>query len=224
MGARVPDLVIGGMLLATVWRLEMVVATSAKIPMLGTTRAEVLSTLAVTWTPTFDGVMQTQRVCSSHLNDRGQLVKTILPDAFIAALPSASFPIQLTEDARGWAYAADFGRQVVGWTGQGPLPTEASATSVTDWDADGKPGATVLIDAPLVGRGEVYVAQQGRTTVQGRTGPDGVITGTVTVHDFAQAVIGASSAMFARGPEVHSDPSRSWFRMVPNATCDPFGG
>jgi hypothetical protein len=202
----------------TEWKLEMIVATRAQIPVIGSTRAEVLSTLAVRWERGPQGWIQSQQVCESRLLDRGHFVRTVLPDAFVRALPRPRFPIVLAPPARigePWRYSADFGRQDVGWDGVAELPTSADAPGVVDFDGDGKPGATVLIEAPIVGTGEVYVAQEGRTTVDGSLQPDGTIRGAVIVTDFAQVVLGGSSAMFSRGPEVTSDPSRSRFTLTP---------
>lgn len=197
------------------WRMEMVVATRALIPVLGATRAEVRSVLAVRLTPGPDGWVQTQDTCEARLLDRGKLVRTTLPPAFVRALPDATFPVVLTEADGRLRYEADFGRQDVGWTGEGAMPAEADAPGVLDWDQDGLPGATVLVDAPIVGTGQVYVAQTGRTRVRGELLPDGTIHGTIEVTDFAQHVLGGSSPLFRHGPEVVSDPERSWFRMTP---------
>lgn len=205
------------------WTLEMVVATRALIPVLGATRAEVRSVLDVTIEAGPDGLVQSQRVCTSQLVDRGRLVKTVLPEAFVRALPVARFPITLTPDASGWAYEADFGAQSVGWTGEGALPRDAAAPSVVDWDNDGQPGATVRIQAPIVGTGVVYVVQQGRTLVSGRFGADGSISGSVTVVGFGQQVIGASSALLEHAPTIEQDPARSSFRMSRVAPDVPVG-
>lgn len=201
--------------LPTEWRMEMVVATRALIPVLGATRAEVRSTLAVRLVATADGWVQTQDTCDARLVDRGKLVRTTLPPAFVRALPDATFAVTVAESEGSQRYEADFGRQDVGWDGRGEMPAEADAPGVVDWDGDGLPGATVLVDAPIVGTGQVYVAQTGRTRVRGERLPDGTIQGTIEVTDFAQHVLGGSSPLFRHGPEVVSDPERSWFRMTP---------
>jgi hypothetical protein len=48
------------------------------------------------------------------------------------------------------------------------LPTDAEHPAVFDWDADGAPGATVTVRAPLFGAVDVYVVQSSRGLLDGR--------------------------------------------------------
>lgn len=208
------------------WDMEMVLASRADVPVLGATRAQVRSTLAARLVRTPEGWVQEQEVCTSQVVDRKGLVKTRLPDAFVDALPTARFPVELTPADGGWRYAADFGLQAIGWTGEGALPREAADPRVVDHEGDGKPGATVLVEAPIAGTGEVWVVQVGRTRAEGRLGDDGAIVGRLSVRGFAQAVIGASSRLLRHGPRVTPDDDASWFRMTPTSRpgCPSPGG
>lgn len=201
--------------LAEFWRMEIEVASFAEVPVIGATRATVGSSLAVTLRRTVGGWVQEQEVCTSRVLDARKLVKTLLPDAFVDALPLARFPVHFEQDAGGWRYIADFGFQAVGWSGVGALPAVAADPRVTDFDQDGHPGATVLIEAPIVGTGEVYVVQSGRTLADGRLGADGAIEGRLRVVDFGQQVLGASMSLLEHGPRVSPDDARSRFRMEP---------
>lgn len=194
------------------WVLTMVLASSANVPVLGEFRTLTRSTLAVRIEDGPEGLVQTQRLCSSTINDGKGMVRTLLPPSFIAAVPVARFPITVAEVDGVRTYAADFGRQAIGWTGVGDFPKTADDPRIVDSDGDGHPGATVLVEAPLVGHGQVYVIQTGRTTVRGTW--DGVaFVGTVDVPEFGQLVVGASSRMLANGPALVADPTRSSFRL-----------
>lgn len=197
------------------WRLELVIATLAHAPILGVLRAEGRSELAVHLERTPTGWKQTHEVCTSSVHEATRIVHTELPAAFVAALPDATFPITF-DPAVGGRYEAAFGPQPVGWTGTGALPTSLDDPRVIDWEGDGHPAATVLVTAPFVGTGEVYVVQSGETRLAGVVGEDGVIRGSVGVVGYANRVLGASSKLLAHGPEVTPDPARSWFRLTPS--------
>ncbi len=198
------------------WTLDVTLVTRAEVPVLGDFVTRTRSIAAVRLEVRDGRLWQSQRVCSSTLNDGRGIVRTLIPPTFIAALPVASFPVTLNPTAEGWSYAADFGRQVLGWDGIGTLPTAAEPTRLRDDDGDGHPGVTVRVEAPFVGTGEVYVVQAGRTLVTGAW--DGAaIRGTVTVPELAQSVVGASSKMLLHGPTVTPAADPGWFRLTPGA-------
>jgi len=195
------------------WSLTLVVATRATVPILGTMLAEVHSELTVRIYKENERIIQEQHVCSSILHEQQKLVKTILPEKLIASLPVARFE-PVWENREGtWYYEADFGRQALGWNGQGPLPEKPASPNVIDTDQDGQPGVTVLVEAPLVGKGEVWLAQVGHTRVVGK-GNENQIQGTVSVPEMDSHVLGASNAMLLHAPTVTFDPHRSFFSMT----------
>ena len=203
------------------WTLDMVLATRARVPVLGDFLARSRSSLAVRIDVVGGHAVQTQRVCSTTVNDGRGLVRTEIPQAVIAALPAASFPIDLSLRDGAWVYAADFGRQVIGWTGEGVIPTQPTDPRVQDGDGDGRPGFTVRVEGPILGAGEVYVVQAGRTTVAG-TWDGTAFSGSVGMPEFAQSVVGASSTFLLHGPELRTAPEQSSFRMVRGqAACGP---
>lgn len=203
------------------WALRIEVVTQVHVPVLGEFLARSRSELAVRIDQVAGGLVQTQRVCSTVVNDGRGIVRTEIPAAFIAALPTVSFPVDLAQRSGVWGYAADFGRQKVGWTGAGELPTDPGDPRVDDGDGDGHPGMTVRVEAPLVGAGAVYVVQVGRTTAAGAW--DGAaFTGALGVPELEQSVIGASSRMLLGGPTVRPAPGLSRFQMTRGvAACGP---
>jgi hypothetical protein len=204
------------------WVLDLVVATRARVPLLGSFPARARSELAVRVDVADGHVRQSQRPCSTILNDGRGLVRTSFPPAFVASIPIARFPVALTWTGAVWTYAADFGRQVLGWSGEGALPLVGDDPRVRDDDKDGAPGVTVLVEAPILGAGSVQIAQAGRTAVSG-TWDGTAFAGSAQILELQQAVIGASSRMLARNPVVEPDPGNSSFRMRRGvASCGPF--
>lgn len=203
------------------WVLDLVLVTRASVPILGEfvtrTRSEVAVELAVR----DSGMWQTQRVCTTTVNDGRGVVRTRIPPAFVAALPVISFPVDLTPTRSGWDYAADFGRQLIGWDGVGTLPRADELARIRDDDGDGHPGLTVLVEAPVVGSGEVYVVQAGRTRVAGAWDGEAWV-GSVAIPELRQTVVGASNRLFLHAPALVPDETRSRFRLTRGrASCAP---
>ena len=194
------------------WVMVLTLASRVQVPMLRELRSETRSVLAVRIEARGGQLWQAQRVCDARINEEQRLVRTLLPPAFVASLPSASFPVSTWEAGGAWYYSADFGRQAVGWSGSGALPSAPEDPAVVDSDGDGRPGATVLVEAPFVGAGEVWVAQVGRTTASGRIEADR-IAGAVAVPELRQRVLGASSRLLLHAPEITPDPASSRFEM-----------
>lgn len=195
------------------WVLELVLVTRATVPILGDFVTRTRSEAAVRLEVRDDTVWQTQRVCSTTVNDGRGLVRTLIPPAFVAAIPVISFPVALTRTPTGWSYGADFRQQRLGWDGDGTLPRPDETARLRDDDGDGHPGLTVLVQAPVVGSGEVYVVQSGRTVVSGIWSGE-AFTGTVSIPELQQSVVGASRPMFLHAPTLVPDGPASRFRLT----------
>lgn len=195
------------------WVLDLVLVTRATVPILGEFVTRTRSEAAVRLEVREEGVWQSQRVCSTSVNDGRGLVRTYIPPAFVAAIPVIQFPVELSRTPGGWSYAADFGEQLLGWDGVGTLPRAEETARIRDDDGDGNPGLTVLVQAPVVGSGEVYVVQSGRTVVSGAWA-GGALTGDVAIPELEQSVVGASRAMFLHAPVLVPDGPASRFRLT----------
>lgn len=202
------------------WVMELVLASQVHVPVLRPLHSETRSVLAVRIEARGGQLWQTQQVCDARITEEQRLVRTVLPRAFVAALPLARFPVTTWSSDGAWYYAADFGRQAVGWSGVGALPGSPDDPAVVDSDGDGRPGVTVLVEAPLVGAGEVWVAQAGRTTARGRIEGDRV-QGQLEVPELEQRVLGASNRLLLHAPQIEPDPAASRFEMrrVDDAGC-----
>lgn len=200
------------------WVLDLSVVISAKIPVFGQTELVTQTTMLATIA---DGI-QHHTTCTVNPTSPLRMVTTIVPDGFIRHIKDKSYPITVSEDG---AYRADFGAQHIAYDpalSGGEPPKDADDPAVFDWENDGKPGATILLDAPLFGRSEVYITQLAHTRLIGQiTGPD-TIAGGLNVVAMRQRSIGAKPAMFASNPEATPVEEKSSFvmrRVPPDTTC-----
>lgn len=211
--------------LAGAWALEVVVATVSKAPVFGEVRSASRSLLRVTIAADGEGGWtQRQTLCRTRMEGGTPLARTVLPDAWRAAMPDRSYPLELlATEGGGWLYRADTGLQVVGYDpARGALPMRGDEPQVVDADLDGRPGATVIVEVPGFGSAEVYVATRGHSRLEGRlVGPDR-FEGRVHIVEQRQETIGASHRMFDFTPDNRPDPARSTFalwRVAEGAGC-----
>jgi hypothetical protein len=201
-----------------VWQVLLTVVTATQVPILGESRTSSIS-LALA---RIDGEVQTQRICDSWMKDRNPLAQVIIPAAFNDAFPVESFPIRLTADGDRLAYHASQAKQAVGFDASGGMPERVGDPGVLDWEGDGRPGATVRVKVPFAGEGEVWMAQVGRTVLDGFVVSADRVEGRVTTLDYAQRTLGASNRLLDVNPVVRPDDAASTFvmtRVASNSTC-----
>lgn len=187
--------------------LVIQVATVADTPWFTAVRGSSTSRAIVELDYTASGLRQRQRVCAVSIDGRA-LARIEVPPAFVAALPERDLSVATPGDG----YVVDLGLDVVGFEGDGPLPTSIAGT--TDWDGDGHPAATIRLHLPAFGAAELYVVQAARLVLTGVRSGEGV-DGTVTVGRFEQATLDARPAWLAMQTRVRVDETRSWFRLRP---------
>lgn len=225
-------LLIGSSLLATValssaqeenllpsgmYRLEMIMASTTKIPFFGTSKSASRSLSLVEIRRDGGEIIQSHRVCDFRVLEDSAMIKMIFPEKFIAALAKHSYPIQLGKDAQGWIYRADLGVERIGYRGNGTednLPAKIDDAAVFDWDADGRPGATLKLSVPLLPAGELYIVQRGQSILTGRFVRPGSIEGGLEVRQFDQRVLGARPGFLARSPEIEPNHKESRFSLT----------
>jgi len=209
------------------WALEVVIGTTTKAPIIGETDSTSKTRLLVHVTANADASTpawtQSQQVCRTWMEGGSKLAKTVLPPAWIDVMPPRSYALVLAADADGWTYAADTGLQVIGYDEtRGALPTRGTDANVLDADKDGRPGATVRLEVPGFGAGEIYIAQRGHSRLAGRVVSADRIEGSVLVVEMSQATLGASHRVFDFTPDTRPDPARSSFamwRVEPGSGC-----
>jgi hypothetical protein len=199
------------------YRLEMIMASTTKIPFFGTSKSASKSISLVEIRHDGNGLIQNHRVCDFRVLEDSRMIKMIFPEKFIAALGTHTYPIQLEKDAQGWRYRADLGVERIGYRNSGTednLPSKIDDPAVFDWDGDGHPGATLKISVPLLPDGELYVVQRGQSILSGRLVQPGRIEGNIDVRNFEQRVLDAWPRFLAKSPEIAPDPKESRFTLT----------
>ncbi|MFZ5481234.1 MAG: hypothetical protein ACOZNI_31030 [Myxococcota bacterium] len=190
--------VAAGITLEGTWRVHMAVATRAKVPVVGD--AYTVTESVVQLDVREDGTAR-WTVCDARIDDSGSAVRTVLPPAFVAALPDREATVAW-EDGR---LVIDPGVERLGLREGG---------AVFDADGDGRPGLTVQVDAPLLGEGEVWMVQRGHVVLEALNVGQDRITGRVRVYALEQRVLGAEPRVLGYAPRIVPLDRGSAFVMV----------
>ncbi len=194
------------------WRMDVVVSTRVNIPILGEVRTQTHNRLRVDVFYGPDGWMQRHRLCDVRIVVPAHYGRTTLPPAFVGAMPAPTYRIDLKPDG---SYDADPGPVAVGFRDDGGrIPETPTDPRVYDWDQDGLPGGTILVDVPVLGHAVLQVAQRGHMRYRGtRTGPDS-FAGTAYTLRMEQRTLASSHPFLGRS--LHSEPqdAESTFRMT----------
>lgn len=206
-----------------VYRLEMRMAARTAVPLVGAAATATVSLARVEIQRDGGGWRQTHRVCGVRFEGGLPLVRMRMPERFVSALATPSYPLELTPAAEGWRYRADLGVETVGFqptVGTPALPAAATDPRVYDWDGDGHPGATLHLSIAGLADGELYVVQRGHSVLEGAVTARGQAAGHIEVRVFQQAVLAAAPAFLARDPDIVPVPSQSAFHLtrVPDGT------
>jgi hypothetical protein len=199
------------------YRLEMIMASTTRVPVFGTSKSASKSTSLVEIKRDGAALIQTHKTCDFRVVDDSKFIKMIFPDKFVAALARHTYPLQFDKDAQGWRYRADLGVERIGYKSSGnetALPTKIDDPAVYDWDGDGKPAATLKISIPLLPDGEFYVVQRGHSILNGRVVQPGKIEGSIDTQLFEQRVLGAWPGFLNQSAEVEPDPKESRFVLT----------
>jgi hypothetical protein len=201
------------------WRLNLTVATKVQVPVIGGLSNWTITSMLVTIQSGPEGLIQRQQICRITIGSRPELAKTVIPPAFIRAMPIRSFPVSLVETPEGWNFLMDPGPLSVGFAAGSPIPTSLDAPGILDFDGDGQPGATVQVEVPLIGlKGDVWVVQNGHTIMRGNEVSTSEIRGRADVVFLEQHTLGATHPWLTSNPKVTQDPSNSHFEMERVAT------
>lgn len=204
--------------------MTLSVATRVRVPVLGWLPSRTVTTVLVDLSPRpGGGYVQRHQVCGIDIDSDGRKARTIIPPSFIAALPIKRYPVEIGSDAQGWTYAADLGMDHLGYDASlsDDVPRRPRDPAVTDPDGDGKPGMTVLITVPILGDGELYVAQRGKMSLEGRITSADVVEGALSVPMLEQQTLKATHPLMGFSPPIEPVPGESWFRIkrTPDASC-----
>ena len=212
------------------YRLEMILASSTRLPFFGMSKSASRSVSLIEIRSNGAGLLQAHEVCDFRVLQDSALIRMVFPDKFVAALAKHSYPIQVEKDGQGWRYRADLGIEQIGYKsmpGESILPTKLNDSSVYDWDGDGQPAATLKVSVPLLPNGELYVVQRGQSILNGRITGRGRIEGSIEVRSFEHRVLGAWPPFLNRSPEIVPDPAESRFSIISipqDSTCETLRG
>ncbi len=154
------------------WAFEYLQGGYEDLPALGRTAARIISLNRVTITPgeAPDALSLATELCAVRIERDTELVQTVIPQAYIDALPILGRPATID----GRAFEAPWLIEIRGAVlddPEDPLPTEPDDPRVVDTDGDGNPGLTVLSTGVI--DGEIYTVQRARTrlsaTLDGET-------------------------------------------------------
>jgi hypothetical protein len=208
------------------YRLEMIMASTTRVPIFGTSKSASKSVSLVEITREGTALIQTHKACDFRVLEDSKFIKMIFPDKFVAALARHTYPLQVDKDAQGWRYRADLGIERIGYKSNGnetALPAKIDDPAVYDWDGDGKPAATLKISIPLLPDGEFYVVQRGHSILNGRIVQPGKIEGAIETRLFEQRVLGAWPGFLNQSAEIEPDPKESRFvlsQIAGGSTCE----
>jgi hypothetical protein len=212
------------------YRLEMIMASTTRVPFFGTSKSASKSISLVEIKRDGAGLVQTHKACDFRVLEDSKFIKMIFPEKFVAALAKHTYPVQFDKDAQGWRYRADLGVERIGYKSndiEAPLPTKIDDPAVYDWDGDGQPGATLKISIPLLPDGELYVVQRGHSILTGRIVQPGRIEGAIETPLFEQRVLGAWPGFLNQSAQIEPDPKESRFTLIQIAngsTCESMLG
>jgi hypothetical protein len=227
---RTPPAAVEAPLPSGLYALEIVLATRSRVPVLGDTAGSTNSTVLVE-IEAVDSRRAVQRhtTCAVSVHSERGIGKVVVPSAFIAAHPVRPLQAQFQPAADAVAYTLDLGEEHVGWNpaGSSEIPRTPEDPRVIDWEGDGHPGGTILLqNIPVFQSVEIYVVQSAHLRLQGRV-EGGEVRGSLEVVRLEQRTLGASVAIFGASLAVRADLARSRFRMVPvpaGTRCDTIGG
>lgn len=207
------------------YRLEMIMASTTRVPFFGTSKSASKSVSLVEIKREGAALIQTHKACEFKVLDDSKFIKMIFPDKFVAALARHTYALQLDKDGQGWRYRADLGVERIGYKSDedNALPTEIDDPVVYDWDSDGKPAATLKILIPLLPDGEFYVVQRGHSILNGRIVQPGKVEGSIETRLFEQRVLGAWPGFLKQSAEVQPDPKESRFilsQIADGSSCE----
>jgi hypothetical protein len=224
--------ILAGLLLADVARTEenlsgtyaylLETQTTTKLPVVKDYVATTRSIALLQLTQKEGRLTGSGRVCSLRMTGSSSIVKTLIPPAFLKALPPVVLnaellgngpELELQQRAQTLVVGANLRHPLTD-----PLPEEAEDPRVIDPDHDKKPGMTIRVEGLV--SGDVYVVQRSTSSLSGTQTPNG-FAGKVSFKT-EQRVLGASSPFLKGNRAADPNPDKSYFvlqKLSARATC-----
>jgi len=225
-GAQASENILKPEALAGTWHLRMETASDARFGFLGKIHIQTTTHLLVAISQGPVGLTQTQQICAISSVPSSNISRTILPTAFISHLPKKTYTITVANQGENtWHYTADLGQTFVGYDGTkapNAIPSKAGHPAVFDWDRDGKPGATVIVDIPILGEVRIYLVQTNHMQLSGSVQSPDHISGKAIQILMDQRTIGADNFLLSGSPNLTVGAGHDGFdlgRIKAGADC-----
>jgi len=203
--------------LAGTWAMIQIYPEIATFPFVGDLMRTSIVGQLVNVEQTRSRLIMTDRYCVTSVDDGTPLVRTEIPDAFMAALRPA--PRSATLEAAGGAFRfvqpeyIEVRGALLSRPEEDPLPAGADDPRVTDPDGDGRPGLTVRVAILGLIEGEVYVVQRIRYRLSGIVVDPETIRGGIEWTNEQHALGGSNPLLHAQTPS-RPAPDRSAHRFL----------
>jgi hypothetical protein len=199
--------------LAGRWAQEFVTTSVSRVPVLGDLRSETRTLLMLDVTQAGDVVTIGREVCSVQVGGGGGVVRTVIPPAFVAALPTDALDVRIVSNGgrlglEGWERAEVIGADV---SAGEALPVAPDDTRVTDADGDGAPGVTVQVRGLV--NGDIYLVQRGWSRLETTLVTSERIEGTIA-WSTEQVILDATTDVLRDAPLTWPDPDADRNRFV----------
>jgi len=204
--------------LAGTWASLQVASTVANVPLLGEMPTLSRAVLKLTVVADGDDLLVTHKTCSLSLESDTEVVATVVPDSFVAALSEEHKPSLVSFDGPSPTFTqpkyVELHGLILDDPVNDPMPTDAADPHILDLDNDGNPGLTIFITGLI--DGALYVVQRARSTLDGTIVSADRIEGQM-LWEQEQVVLGSDNPILAENhPETWVDPVKenSYFVMI----------
>ena len=185
------------------WAHKLVETSVSDMPLVPKTTSRTVSYLLVDLRQEGDDLQLVTDTCEVEIDNQTRLVETILPPAFVRAIPDYVRNGRIVREDGETSVEIDRQLLVLGARLRVPhsewLPTEPDDPRVFDQDDDGHPGMTVVMDGILSGK--VYLVQRGWDAMKGSVHSEDRISGPVR-WDVDHSVLGATSIFLRKMPDM----------------------
>jgi hypothetical protein len=197
------------------WLLIQVTDSLAELPVVGEARSSATAAMLFDLQVSGDKISGPGELCALYLTAHPDLLRPVLPQSYLNAIPPQQFNGRLLADDNGLRLETKRAYVVLGAKLKNPLtdplPSRADDASVDDTDKDGKPGVTMRVEG--LASAEVYMASRRYDQMSGRLVSEHRFEGAV-MHDQEQTLLGASNPLLRVLPTMRPDPARSRFSMM----------
>ena len=189
---------------------ELWVGSATGVPVIGEIRGESVSWLLIQIELVGDQLWQEHTTCAVELLDATGKTHARFAEGFVDSLAHHRYLLSATDGH----YQANTGLEHLGYDPSWPLPNHPDDPGVIDSDGDGHPGVSVLLDIPLLGTEEIFIAQRAQMILTGTILSADRVVGGLELPVLDQRTLGATLRLLERSPPVRPLPEESGFSMV----------